>query len=219
MYFKNRRDAGKRLCQLLAKYQDKDAVVYALPRGGIVLAVEVAKFLHVPLDLVFAHKIGHPYQPEYAIAAISESGHMLGKPHELKAVGEAWVESEKESQMQEIKRRRKVYLKGQKAISAKGKIAILIDDGIATGLTMQVGIRELQDQHRQAIVVAVPVAPKQTADLLKAEVDDFVAIEIPDDYKFLGSVGAYYGEFDQVEDAEVVAILDNYAKEYAKQSF
>ena len=216
MYFKDRVDAGKQLSKLLAKYKDKDVVVYALPRGGVVLAAEIAKFLHAPLDLILAHKIGHPYQPEYAIAAISEGGHLIGNSYELSSVGKGWLEDAKAREMEEIKRKRNLYLKGRKKISAKDKIAIIVDDGIATGLTMQVGIQELKDQHPKSIVAVVPVAPKGTANLLKTMLDDFVAIEIPDDYDFLGAVGAYYQEFYQIEDQEVIDILDKHAKELSK---
>lgn len=208
MHFKDRCDAGRQLGQLLEKYKGKDAIVYALPRGGVVIAAEIAKHLHLPIGLILAHKIGHPYQPEYAIAAVSESGHVIGNPRELRFLEEAWLKLEKERQIQEIKRKRALYLKGKKEIPLEGKIAILVDDGIATGLTMQVGIRELQGRHPEKIVAAVPVAPRSTADLIEAMVDEFVAVEIPDDYAFLGAVGAYYDEFDQVEDEEVIAILD-----------
>lgn len=214
MYFKDRRDAGRQLSQRLTPYQNQQVIVYALPRGGIVLAEEIANALHAPLDLILAHKIGHPYQAEYAIAAISENGHMVGTQHELLSVNQTWLEQEKKRQLEEIKRKRNVYLKGKPSLSAKDKIAIIVDDGIATGLTMQVGILQLKDQHPKKIVVAVPVSPKQTADLLKTLVDDVVAIEIPGDHQFLGAVGAYYQYFDQVEDDEVIAILDQHAKQF-----
>lgn len=205
MYFKNRRDAGKQLSLLLEKYQNQNVVVFALPRGGVTVAAEIAKFLHAPLDLIFAHKIGHPYQSEYAIAAVSESGHLVRNSHFTE---EVWLEQEKVRQLEEIKKRRKTYLKGKKEISLDDKIAIIVDDGIATGLTMLVGIKELKERHPKKIVVAVPVAPKSQANLLKTLADDFVGIEI-DDYQFLGSVGAYYDDFTQVEDEEVIAILDH----------
>ncbi|MCX6990057.1 MAG: phosphoribosyltransferase family protein [Chlamydiae bacterium] len=209
MLFKNRQDAGNQLSQLLKKYKNMDVVVYALPRGGVPVAAEISKFLHAPIDLLFAHKIGHPHQPEYAIAAVSESGHMVGpSPDLLLSIGNKWVESEKEHQIKEIKRKREKYLRGRKRISVENKIAILVDDGMATGLTMQVGIKELKDFHPKKIVVAVPVTPKSTAGLIKAMVDDFVGIEI-DDYHFLGAVGAYYEEFKQVEDEEVIQILNS----------
>lgn len=210
MFFKDRLDAGRQLCQLLAKFKGEEVVVYPIPRGGVVLGEPIAKFLNAPMDLLLAHKIGHPYQPEYAIAAVSESGHLIGNSYELMSVDRTWLESEKRRQMAEIKQKREKYLKGRKAISVKDKIAIIVDDGIATGLTVQVGVKELKDHHPKKIVIAVPVAPRSTAELLKAMVDDFVALEIADDY--LGSVGAYYDEFYQVEDDEVIDILNRYSK-------
>lgn len=206
VYFKDRRDAGRQLGHLLEKYKDHEVVVYGLPRGGVVVAEEIANFLHAPLDLIFAHKIGHPYQPEYAIAAVSESGHLVGASHELLTVGEVWLEKAKKHQLEEMARRRTAYLGGKKDQPSKDKIAILVDDGIATGLTMQVAIKELQGRHPKKIVVAVPVSPLRTAQLLQALGTEVVAIEIPEDYKFLGAVGAYYDEFYQVEDDEVISI-------------
>lgn len=208
--FYNRRDAGKQLGLLLKKYENQDTIVYALPRGGVTLAAEIAQILHAPLDLLFAHKIGHPHQPEYAIAAVSESGHMLGSPHELRTVDESWLEREKQHQIEEIQRKRKLYLKGEKGRSAEGKIAIIVDDGIATGLTMMAAIKELKDKHPSKIIVAVPVSPKSTADIIGETVDEFVGIEIPEDYDFLGAVGAYYDEFNQVEDDEVIALMEKF---------
>ena len=107
MFFKDRQDAGQKLSQLLMKYKNTPAVVYALPRGGVAVAVEISRFLHAPIDLIFAHKIGHPFQPEYAIAAISESGHIIGpSPELLQSFGNEWLEREKANQIKEIKRKR-----------------------------------------------------------------------------------------------------------------
>lgn len=209
MFFENREDAGRQLSQLLKKYKNMPVVVYALPRGGVPVAAEISRFLEAPIDLIFAHKIGHPYQPEYAIAAISESGHMIGPSLEIaESLGNDWLELQKTDQLNEIKRKREKYLKGRNNISVENKIAILVDDGIATGLTMIVGINELKDRHPKKIVVAVPVAPRRTSNLIKTIVDDFVGIEV-DDYDFLGAVGAYYKEFTQVDDDEVIEILDS----------
>lgn len=208
MFFKDRQDAGRQLCPLLKKYKDKDVVVYALPRGGVTVAAEIAKFLHAPLDLIFAHKIGHPQHQEFSIAAISESGHL--KPSEQVPFAHTeWFEEEKVRQIEAIRKKRELYLKGRKAIPVKDKIAILVDDGIATGLTMQAGIEELKDKQPKKIIVAVPVSPQSTAELIKTMVDDFVGIEI-EDYNFLGAVGAYFREFNQVEDDEVIKILNSH---------
>ncbi len=207
MHFKNRHDAGVRLSQQLKKYQDQDVVVYALPRGGVVLAAEIASFLHAPLDLLFAHKIGHPQQVEYAIAAVSESGCMVESEREQPFIDAHWLNDEKEHQIEEIKRKRKLYLKDKADQPVHNKIAILVDDGIATGLTMLVGIAELKKREPKKIVVAVPIAPKNTVAMLMKYSDEFVGFEV-DNNQFLGSVSAYYDEFKQVEDQEVIHILE-----------
>lgn len=217
MFFKDRQEAGKLLAQALMKYQDEDVIVYALPRGGVVVAAEIAGSLKAPLDLILAHKIGHPYQLEYAIAAVSEGGYVVGNPREIQTIDKQWFEMEKNRQIREIKRKRELYLKGRKEIQLKNKVAILVDDGIATGLTMQVGILELKHQKPKKIVIAVPVTPKSTADLIKKQVDEFVALEIPPEHQFLGAVGAYYQDFSQTEDDEVIQILENHAKELEKK--
>jgi len=195
------------LYRLLEKYKKKDVVVYALPRGGVVTAFEIAKHFRAPLDLIITRKIGHPQSPEYAIAATAENGHILGKEWELKSVGKEWLKKEVEKEKLEAKRRRKKYLKGRHEIDVEGKVAILVDDGIATGFTMRVGIMELRHRKPKKIVVAIPVIPKGTAKILSREADEVVALDIPSDDKFLGSVSAYYEEFPQVTDEEVVKIL------------
>ncbi|CUI16555.1 conserved hypothetical protein [Candidatus Protochlamydia naegleriophila] len=216
MVFKNRRDAGKQLCKLLTEYQGQETVIYAIPRGGIVVAEPLANYLAAPIDLLLCHKIGHPYQPEYAIAAISESGHVIGNPREIMSIDQKWFQNEKKQQVEEIKRKRKAYLKERGPIPLQGKIAVIVDDGIATGLTMQAGIKELRDRRPSKIIVAVPIAPKSTADIIKNVVDEFIAVDVPSDESFLGAVGAYYDEFYQVEDDEVIAILDLCIKEAKK---
>src|SRR3989344_4029036 len=191
MYFKDRPEAGRLLARALKKYKGKDVIVYALPRGGVVTALEIARYLHAPLDLIIARKIGHPYSPEYAIAAIAENGHIVSERGELASVDEKWLTEAIERERQEVTRRRKKYLKKIKEISAKGKIAILVDDGVATGLTLRVGIVELIHRHPKKIVVAVPVIQKSTANIIKAEADELVTLQRPSDDKFLGAVGAY----------------------------
>lgn len=207
MFFKNREDAGRQLAQALMPYKDKDVVVLGLPRGGVVTAAEIAKALNAPLDLVLAHKIGHPYQPEYAIAAIAEDGHLLHSSREIQGIDKHWFEEEKKRQLNELKRKREIYLKGRKQVPVKDKIAILVDDGIATGLTMRVGIKALKDQQPKKIIAAVPVAPRSTAKLLAQEAGEFVGLIVPEDDDFLGAVGAYYDNFSQTEDQEVIELL------------
>lgn len=213
MRFKQRSEAGRLLAQALKNYKDKNVVVYALPRGGVITAVEIARFLHAPLDLIIIRKVGHPQQPEYAIAAVAEDGHLLGSERELATVNQRWLKQEIAKQRKEARRRREAYLSNKPEIPATGKIAILVDDGVATGLTMRVAILELKHRHPEKIIVAVPVAPLSTANLLKAEAGEIVALEIPADKNYLGAVGAYYEDFSQVEDAEVITALKCYEAE------
>lgn len=205
--FKDRKDAGIALSHKLKKYKNQDVVVYALPRGGVVTAKEIAKYLNAPLDLIIARKIGHPRNTEYAIASVANNGHIIRNEKEVKNIDKVWFENAVSEQKKEIGRRRKKYLGEREEISAKGKIAILVDDGVATGLTVRVGILELRHRKPKKIVVALPVIPKSTADILKKEVDDLIAIEIPEDSEFKGAVGAYYEEFPQVTDEQVIKLL------------
>lgn len=205
--FKDRKEAGALLAKKLISYRDQDVVVLALPRGGALVAQEIASLLNASLDLIFAHKIGHPLQEEFAIAAISEHGHLVGNQAELERLPPAWLEEKKQAVLQEIKRRRDLYLKGREALPLKDKIAILVDDGIATGLTAQAAILELRSLSPKKLVLAVPVTPKSTGDVLKNEVDELVALIMDPDDKFLGSVGAYYKVFPQVSDKEVLDLF------------
>lgn len=218
MRFRDRKEAGKLLAAALSEYKGKKVVVYALPRGGVVTALEIAKYLDAPLDLIIARKIGHPDNPEYAIAAVAENGHMLGTEKELTSIDAMWLAEEIKKQRREAKRRREKYLKGRKEVSVKGKIAILVDDGVATGLTMRAGIVELRHRGPKEIIVAVPVVPQSTAEILKSEADRLVALSTPSDFEFLGSVGAYYDEFLPVEDEEVITILKRYDQARGKKA-
>ena len=217
MYFKDRTEAGRLLAYKLKKYRGKDVVVYALPRGGVVTALEIAKYLDAPLDLIITRKIGHPDNPEYAIAATAENGHLVGTKEELESVDKEWLKKEVSKQRLEARRRRELYLAGRAEIQSLGKIAILVDDGIATGLTMRSGIKELKHKKPKKIIISVPIIPKTTASILNQEANDVVALDIPEDYEFLGAVGAYYSDFSPVEDEEVIAMLKAYEKQRKNQ--
>ncbi len=203
MHFKNRQEAGKELSKELYKYKGKDLVVYALPRGGVVLGFEIAKELNAPLDIVIARKIGHPLNPEYAVCAITETGDMFCDEKEKALLGQEWLEKEAEKQKQEAIRRRKAY--SEKHISAENKTAIIADDGIATGLTIKAAIKSLKKENPKKIIVAVPVAPHDIVEELKKDADEIIVLE--DAEYYLGSVGAYYDDFPQVSDKEVVDLL------------
>ena len=204
MIFQNRVEAGKQLAEALKKYKGEDMVVYGLPRGGVVIAYQIARELNAPLDVVITRKIGHPDNPEYAIAAVSETGEMIYNEREKAVAKGKWFEDAVEAEQKEAERR-KIFLKGLKPIDPQDKIAIVVDDGVATGLTLRLAIKELRNKNPSKIVVAVPVIPKDVAEIIKKEANELVTLILPADY--LGSVGAYYHEFDQVEDVEVIRLL------------
>lgn len=206
--FLDRTDAGKKLAQALNAYKGKPVVVYALPRGGVVLGVEVARSLGGPLDLIVVRKIGHPFQPEYAIGAVAEDGYLVTNPHEVAALDKEWFEHATAAELQEAQRRRKVFLHGRDPVAVKDKIAIIVDDGLATGLTMLAAIHEIRKRRPQKLVVAVPVAASETAEKLRPQVDDLVVLHIPE---WMGAIGAFYRRFDQVSDDEVVALMKSAA--------
>ncbi len=205
MYFRDRVEAGRRLAAALGKYRDRPGIVYPLPRGGVPLALEIAAALHMPIDLVIPRKIGHPYNPEYAVCAVCETGDPVCNEEELARLDRQWLAQQLQIERSEARRRRNRYLQGRAPLAAAGKVAILVDDGIATGLTMRAAVGEVKGRGPAQVVVAVPVSPRDTAALLRQEVDELVTLDTPDLY--LGAVGAYYEDFSPVSDEQVVALL------------
>jgi len=205
MLFKNRKDAGIKLAQALEKYKDEDVIVLALPRGGVVLGEEIANKLHAPLDILLTKKIGHPMNSEYAICAITEDGDPICNSAEVEKVDPEWLAEEIRKVRSEIKRRRKMFLGGKALQPVEGKTVIIADDGIATGLTMIAAIEEIKKRKPKRLVIAIPVTPYDTAQRLMSMVDELVSLDIDPNYR--GAVGAYYEDFTQVEDSEVISIL------------
>ena len=205
MIFKNRKDAGIKLAQALGKYTEEDVIVLALPRGGVVLGEEIANKLHAPLDILLTKKIGHPMNSEYAICAITEDGDPICNSAEVEKVDPEWLAEEIRKVRSEIKRRRKMFLGGKALQPVEGKTVIIADDGIATGLTMIAAIDEIKKRKPKRLVIAIPVTPYDTAQRLMSMVDELVSLDIDPNYR--GAVGAYYEDFTQVEDSEVISIL------------
>jgi putative phosphoribosyl transferase len=205
VHFRNRTEAGKLLAQALRAYSGEAGVVYPLPRGGVPLGVEIARALKMDIDLIIPRKIGHPYNPEYAIAAVGETGKPVINPTEVDRVDPKWFQQEVARQREESRRRREAYLHGRDPLPVEGKIAIIVDDGIATGLTMKAAIQDAHARNPAKLVVAIPVVPAETARVLREMVDDLVALDIDENY--LGAVGAYYDDFGQTSDEEVIALL------------
>jgi predicted phosphoribosyltransferase len=205
--FRDRSEAGRRLAEALDRYRGQEMVVYALPRGGVVLGVEIARAFQAPLDLSIPRKVAPPLNPEYGICAVTESGARVCTPDEVARVDQDWLECEIAKEREEAKRRRLVYLSDREPPDVRGKIAILCDDGIATGLTMRAAIQEVKYRQPEHVVVAIPVVPRETAPKLKQEINALVALDIPEFY--LGAVGAYYDFFPQLTDEEVIELMNS----------
>lgn len=204
--FVDRNEAGKKLAEKLVEYKGIGAVVLALPRGGVVIGAEVARALSLPLDIVSIRKIGHPFTPEYAIGVVDEHGATILNEWEAKEMNQDWLLHEIEKQKEEAQRRSTTYRGTRTPINLSGKTALIVDDGIATGLTMQLAVRVVKKSNAGKIVVAIPMAPPDSIELLKNEgADEVVVLEDPKEY--LGAVGIHYVQFPQVEDAIVIKLL------------
>jgi putative phosphoribosyl transferase len=203
--FLNRTDAGRQLAQALVRYRGQEVVVYALPRGGVVLGVEVAQTIGAPLDLIVVRKIGHPLQSEYAVAAVAEDGYVVSNSSESVTSDSLWFARATAAELNEARRRRRLFLEGRPSIPVIGKIAIIVDDGLATGLTMLAAIHEIRKRGPKKVIVAVPVGAADTIDVLRHEADEVVALYVPDGW--FGAIGSFYQNFDQVSDEEVIALL------------
>ena len=199
--FTNRVEAGQRLAEALIRFQNEACVIYAIPRGGVILGAEIARKLDKPLDLIITRKVGHPSSPEYAVCVVAEDGQEMCNQEEIAGINQEWLAEAKEKERQEARRRRLAYLGKREPLSAEGKTAIIVDDGIATGMTFLMAVNEVRHRNPDKIIAAVPVMPAEFEQRLKKEVDEVVCLNIDPDYE--GAVGAYYGDFPQVTDEEV----------------
>ncbi|MDH3239534.1 MAG: phosphoribosyltransferase family protein [Alphaproteobacteria bacterium] len=215
--FEDRKDAGQRLAAALARFRDEAPVVLALPRGGLPVALEVALVLNAPLDIVLVRKIGAPQQPELAVAAVVDGEHPEMAVNEelvrILRLSKEFLDDAKAKELAEIERRRKLYLGDRPRAEIKDKTAIVIDDGIATGATARAALMAVRRAGARRVVLAVPVAPPQTVEWLRQEADEVVCLEQPPE---LGAIGAYYVNFGQLSDDDVVQCLNRAAAAYDK---
>ena len=208
MPFHDRDDAGRRLAELLQEYAGQDVVILALPRGGVPIAATIAATLHAPVDLILVRKIGVPYQPELAMGAVAEGSPPVVERDErtmrLAGVDAATFERVLTHELREIDRRRQLYLSGRERISAAGKIAIVVDDGLATGATARAALAAVRQQNPRRLVLAVPVAASETVRAMRTAADEIICIE---EHEPFHAIGLYYGDFRQVSDGQVQDIL------------
>ena len=208
MPFTDRTDAGKRLAEALLRYQDMDIVVLALPRGGLPVAIPIAKSLNAPLDLLLVRKIGVPFNPEYAMGAVMGGDHpvVIRNDDTIAAlkIDPDMFEAAKNKELKELERRKHTYRPDGDMVAVKGKTVILVDDGIATGATVQAALQGLKRLEPEMIVLAVPVAPRDQIEQLSKEADDFVCLE---ELGRCGAISLHYDHFEQLTDDEVIVLL------------
>lgn len=203
--FADRVDAGERLALALADFAGPDVVVLAIPRGGVIVGEVVARALHAPLDVVIPRKIGAPMNPELGLGAIAPGVRVLDRRMlEALRVSDEYLEREIEDQESEIERRQQAYREGRSPVDVRGKVAIVVDDGVATGGTAAAALRWARAQDAGRVVLAVPVAPGASLARLSQEADEVVVLAAPDPFY---AVGEWYRRFDQTSDEEVVAAL------------
>ncbi len=207
--FQDRTDAGRQLAAALKKYEKDDVVVLALPRGGLPVALEVARALKAPLDLVMVRKVGVPYQPELAMGAVADGPHpervINHDVLSMAGISEDEFDREAERELAEIDRRRRAYLGDSERVDVSGKTAIIIDDGIATGATVRAALGSVRNAGAARAIVAVPVAPPDAVAFLKSHADEVVCLDQP---PFFGAISRFYGDFSQLSDDDVIRIME-----------
>ncbi len=204
--FKDRRDAGKQLARMLVKYRDQDAVVLALPRGGVPVGLEVALALDAPLDIFVVRKLGVPGQPELGMGAVAPGGIVVLDKETISAlhVTSEEVEETLNQERAEMERRLSRFRGGKEMVELRDRTVILVDDGLATGITAYAAICAVRIYQPRKIVLAAPVAALQTARTLAREVDELVSVKTPE--KFI-AVGIWYDDFEQTTDEEVLSLI------------
>ncbi|EIM30161.1 phosphoribosyltransferase [Microvirga lotononidis] len=207
--FRNRAEAGRQLVPRLMAFVAENPIVLALPRGGVPVAFEIAQALQAPLDLIFVRKIGAPGHAEFGLGAVVDGAHpqVVLNEEALRhvKVPPGYIEDETERQLKEIERRREHYLAGRRPVDVEGRIAIVVDDGIATGSTVRAALKGLSRARPARLVLTVPVAPQDTLARLASEADEVICLMTPEEFY---AVGEYYDDFRQISDREVMRLLD-----------
>lgn len=212
MIFDDRIDAGRQLAHLLMAYRGRHAVVLALPRGGVPVAAEVARAIGADLDLLIVRKLGLPFEPELAMGAVVDARVPIVVRNEdvIRAAGVSAADFERvlAAERIELTRRREKYFGTRAHPDLKGRVVLVVDDGLATGATMRAALTAVRRQSPAQLVAAVPVGAKDSLAEIASLADRVVCVEAPSS---LGSIGAYYRNFDQLGDADVLAVISNSA--------
>jgi putative phosphoribosyl transferase len=207
--FRDRAEAGRQLAHQLMTHAGQNPVILALPRGGVPVAFEVARALRAPLDLVFVRKIGAPGHAEFGLGAVVDGAHpqvvLNDDALDRVRVPPGYIKEETQRQLQEIERRREHYLAGRRPVDLAGRVAIVVDDGIATGGTVRAALKGLSRARPARLVLAVPVAPADTIERLRTEADEVICLMTPEPFY---AVGEHYDDFRQTSDREVTTLLD-----------
>jgi putative phosphoribosyl transferase len=207
--FNDRSDAAFKLAEKLNQYRGKNPLVLAIPRGAVPMAKIIADELEGNFDVVLVRKLRAPYQPELAIGSIDESGWAYIASHAPSTgATQEYIESEKQAQMETIRKRRAQYTPIRPPIDPAGRIVIVIDDGLATGATMISALHSLRVKNPAKLICAVPVAPPETLKIVSGMADEVVCLLVPE---YFQAVGQFYRNFSQVEDDEVIEILQHSA--------
>ncbi len=207
--FADRQDAGRQLAEKLTRFKSKDPVVLALPRGGVPIGREVAAALEAPLDLILVRKIGAPGQPELALGAVVDGARPeLVINEDVRAmlhVSDGYIAREEARQLDEIKRRRTLWLGDRPRVPVKGRTALIVDDGIATGATVRAALRAVRRAAPARLVLAAPVAPPDTVEELREDADEVICLATPSAF---WAISMFYADFPQVADDAVSAMMD-----------
>lgn len=197
----DRKEAGILLSEKLKKYQDTNSIVLAVPRGGVPVAYEIAQKLHLPLDVILSKKIGHPMNKEFAIGAMTMDATILDEHPE---VPKQYITNEIIRLKELLREKYKLYMGDREPLEINGKNVIVVDDGIATGNTLLASISMLRKKNPAKLIIAVPVLPLDVLEIFEQQTDEFVYLITSSNFR---SVGAFYDQFHQVEDGEVIQIL------------
>jgi|WetSurMetagenome_2_1015567.scaffolds.fasta_scaffold244698_2 putative phosphoribosyl transferase len=205
-FFHDRQEAGRLLAERLGEYIGENPVILGIPRGGIIIAREIAVELGGDIDIVLAHKLGTPGQSELAMGSVAEDGRLFLNDEAIgeMCISQQYIEKERERQLDVMQQRREVIRRVRPKVDMEGRVVIVTDDGVATGSTLQAAVWAIRLERPRRLVIALPVGPADAVSRLAEEADDTICLRIP---PFFNAVGQFYTHFDPVEDDQVIKIL------------